>query len=59
MKNKTEAPSKTSGSEEQNDIQSYQTRNLSLTENVVLTIKVLTGAGLVAGLFWLLDELVA
>ena len=37
----------------------YTPKNLTLSENLILSVKVLTGAGLLAGLIWALDYLIA
>ena len=37
----------------------YSPKKLTLSENLILSVKVLTGAGLLAGLIWALDYLIA
>ena len=37
----------------------YAPKHLTLSENLILSVKVLTGAGLLAGLIWALDYLIA
>jgi hypothetical protein len=55
QENRSTAPR---AAEEQSQNETFGPRNLTLSENIILSIKVLTGAGLLAGLIWALDYVI-
>jgi hypothetical protein len=59
MEKQEKSSSTSQATEEQSQNETYRPRKLSLSDNLILTIKVLAGAGLFAGLIWTLDYLAA